>query len=315
MKLKPITSLILVFLLPLLVNANTYSKQQLTPPIVNSKATDNNDKLMIKRSKKLTPIVRFTIKKQAAPIIPLPVLSSFLSKDHIINAELVKNAPRILGDSVGSPRFFADDIFYAQGQYSQDKVYGIYRLGEPYHSKTGEILGSALTFIGYATVSNNKNLPTSSLLTAFDLNSSVREARQGDLLLAIPEFESLPAYFMPVAVSENVKGHILKALNHASIIGEWDTVVIDKGKRDHIEVGSMFSILRPGPALLINKANIIYQEDGDVFQQVQEMDLTIPSQRVGQLMVFKVYEKVSIAIVIKAHAVMNANFSIEGLTF
>jgi len=52
-----------------------------------------------------------------------------------------------------------------------------------------------------------------------------------------------------------------------------------------------------------------------VFQQAQEMDLTIPSQRVGQLMVFKVYEKVSIAIVIKAHAVMNANFSIEGLTF
>ncbi|MEL0630982.1 peptidoglycan-binding protein, partial [Psychromonas aquatilis] len=77
---------------------------------------------------------------------------------------------------------------------------------------------SALTFIAYATVSNKKNLPTNSLLTAFDLNSTVREAQQGELLLAIPEFESLPAYFTRVAVKENVKGHILKALNHASII-------------------------------------------------------------------------------------------------
>lgn len=338
MKLKCVISLISGFTLSIIVTTGTLkaeatrsnapvfsaheqrvrlsNDQRIMPRDILSLASNNHaTERMVKPVKKLTPTARLHAKTQVTTVIPLQTISAFLSSDHIIDAALVKNAPRILGDSVGSPRFFTEDIFYAEGQYDKNNVYGIYRLGELYRSKTGEILGSALTFIGHAEVSTSNQVRSTSVLTAFDLTKSVREAQQGDLLLAIPELESLPAYFVPTAVNKDVKGYILKALNNADIIGELDVVVIDKGKRDHINIGSMFSILRSSPELFIDTNNIIYQQDGNVFEKMKATDLQLPAQRVGQLMVFKVYEKASMAIVIRANAVINANDKIEGFSF
>jgi len=276
---------------------------------------DGEPRLTLKRIKKLSPTPRLQEKEKAIPTIPLQDISAFLSKDHIIDLSLLEKAPRILGDSIGSPRFFEGDIFYGQGQYDPNKLYGVYRLGDTYRSNSDEILGSELTFIGQSRVSNNPDVDATDKMTPMDLIKSSREARQGDLILPIPEFETLPAYFIPSPVAKNVKGNILAALNNAVAIGEWDVVVIDKGKQDNIEIGSMFSILRSGPDLLVDKANIIYQEDGDTFDKIGDPDLKIPAQRVGQLMVFKVYDKVSIAMIVRARDVISSKYNIEGLAF
>lgn len=276
---------------------------------------EGEPKLTYKALKKLSPTPRLQEKTKATSTIPLGAIETFLSKDHIIDPALLKGAPRLLGDAIASPRFFEGDIFYAQGQYEKGKLYGIYRLGEVYQNLKGENLGTELIFIGYSQVSKSPNIDTSKQVTAHDLIRSSREARQGDVILPIPEYDSLPAYFIPQPVPKNTKGHILAALNNASAIGKWDIVVINKGKKDSIKMGSMFSILRSGPRLLIDQANIIYQEDGDVFDKMSDSDLTLPSERIGELMVFKVYDKVSIAIIMRAKDVIGSKYKIEGLAF
>jgi hypothetical protein len=264
----------------------------------------------------MSPTPRINEKGEPIPTIPLAAISSFLSRDHIIDADLVKDSPKLLGDAIGTPRFFEGDIFYAQGKFDAKKLYGIYRLGQPFVDKeTGDLLVTQLIFIGHTEVSRSPNASSTPKITPFDLLKSAREARQGDLILPIPEHETLPAYFLPQPVATELKGKILGALNGVSAIGKWDVVVVDKGLQDKIQIGAMFSILKSGPGVLVAENKVIYQDDGSKFEKIGDPDLIIPAERVGELMVFKVYEKVSIALVMRSSDVMGAQYNIQGLSF
>ncbi|WP_354622930.1 LysM peptidoglycan-binding domain-containing protein [Psychromonas sp. MME2] len=269
-----------------------------------------------KQLKKLSPTTRIEEKRAAIPTIPLASISAFLSRDHVINPDLIKSAPRLLGDAIATPRFFEGDVFYAQGQYDKYKLYGVYRMGEDYiDPETEEFLGTELNYIGLSQSSKNPNVTSTNEMTPLDFLKSSREARQGDLILPIPEHDSLPAYFQPKPVPMTLKGQILAALNNSSAIGKWDVVVINKGKRENIKIGSMFSILQSGPNVLVDKKAIEYQEDANAFGQMGAPDLVIPAERVGELMVFKVYEKVSIALIMRSTDIMGAKYKIQGLEF
>ncbi|HEY5715937.1 MAG TPA: LysM peptidoglycan-binding domain-containing protein [Psychromonas sp.] len=277
---------------------------------------DGQPRLTRKRLNKLSPTPRLQEKHAAIPTIPLSVISAFLSKDHVINPELLAGAPRLLGDAVATPRFFEGDVFYGEGQYDKHKLYGVYRQGKDYVDPvSNEFLGKQLIFIGHSEVSKNPNVNGTEQLTPHDFISSSREARQGDLILPIPEYETLPAYFLPQPVAKSTEGQILSAINNSRAIGKWDIVVINKGQRDNIQIGSMFSILRSGPGVLINKKRVAYQKDAPRFDQIGSPDLEIPAERIGELLVFKVYDKVSLAMVMRSVDAMGANYKIQGLEF
>ena len=277
---------------------------------------DGEPKITRKQLKKLSPTPRLAEKREPVPTIPLAAISAFLSKDHVINSDLLAAAPRLLGDALSTPRFFEGDVFYGQGKYDKYKLYGVYRLGDDYlDPETDELLGTELTFIGHSQVSKNPNVSATDKITPHDFLNSAREARQGDLILAIPEHESLPAFFLPQPVPASIKGEIIAALNHASVIGKWDAVVINKGKRENIKIGSMFSILQSGPAILVDGDSIRYQKDANKFAQLGSPDLVLPAERLGELMVFKVYEKVSIALVMRSTNTMSARNKIQGIEF
>jgi hypothetical protein len=131
-------------------------------------------KIVSKKLKKLSPTPRLSEKGQPIPIVPLSFISAFLSKDHVIDSTLVEGAPRLLGDALGTPRFFEGDLFYGEGQFDKHKIYGIYRKAKKYHDpKTGEFLGQELTFIGQAVVSRNKDVKSTKKVTPFDLVKSL----------------------------------------------------------------------------------------------------------------------------------------------
>ncbi|PKH03892.1 peptidoglycan-binding protein [Psychromonas sp. MB-3u-54] len=277
---------------------------------------DGEPRLSRKRLKKLSPTPRLQEKQAAIPTIPLASVSAFLSRDHVLDPAILAGAPRLLGDIKATPRFFEGDIFYGEGQYDKGKLYGVYRLGENYIDPVSkEFLGKQLIFIGHSEVSQNPNIGSTEQVTPHDFISSSREARQGDLILPIPEYATLPAYFLPQSVPKTIKGQIIAALNNSRAIGKWDIVVINRGQRDNIQIGSMFSVLQSGPGILINKTSVVYQDDASKFGQMGSPDIKIPAQRVGELLVFRVYDKVSIAMVMRSTEVMAANNKIQGLEF
>lgn len=72
---------------------------------------DGNPILTRKTFKKLSPSLRVQKKATMIPTVPLMAISAFLSKDHIIDPKLLQGAPRLLGDSSGSPRFLKAIFF------------------------------------------------------------------------------------------------------------------------------------------------------------------------------------------------------------
>ncbi|MCK5818962.1 MAG: LysM peptidoglycan-binding domain-containing protein [Psychromonas sp.] len=276
----------------------------------------NKPQLTRKRIIKISPIVRKYSQNDPIPTIPLSSIAAFLSRDHIVELTQLEGAPRILGDAVGTPRFFEGDIFYGERNFDKKKLYGIYRVGDRYENlKTGEGLGQAITFIGLAEVSKNKHVKSSEKVTPFDFIKSRQDAQQGDLILPIPEYETYPAYFIPQPVSEEITGHIVATLNNRMTIGKWDAVVIDKGVRDNIQIGSVFAILRHGVGVMVAKDKISYYSDGNKIQKVGGPDLLLPPEQIGELLVFKVYKKVSIALVMRSSYVMRPRDIIHGLNF
>jgi hypothetical protein len=69
-----------------------------------------------------------------------------------------------------------------------------------------------------------------------------------------------------------------------TLIGDMSVVVINRGKRDGLQIGHVLAV---------------YQAGRHVFDKVSESNVILPDTRAGLAMVFESYEKASYAVVLK----------------
>ena len=112
------------------------------------------------------------------------------------------------------------------------------------------------------------------------------ETLDGDRLLPAEQQETTFNY-LPRAPKQKVSGHIIAVVNGVSQIGQYAIVVLDRGEQ---------AGLKPGNVLAI------YQTGATVRDTVAGGDETVklPNERAGELMVFRVFDRVSYALVMRA---------------
>ena len=93
------------------------------------------------------------------------------------------------------------------------------------------------------------------------------------------------ARFQPKAPDEYVDGYIISVPGGVTQVGQYSMIVINKGTRDSVTEGSVLDIMKVGEV---------------VRDRSKEEQIRLPSEKAGQLMVFRAYEKVSYALVVKA---------------
>ena len=80
-----------------------------------------------------------------------------------------------------------------------------------------------------------------------------------------------------------------------------DIVVLNRGLINDMQAGQMLGIYRQSPAVIDGKNGPVYVEDANklqkMFRNFGENSISMPREKVGELMVFKVAERVSFAIV------------------
>jgi hypothetical protein len=106
---------------------------------------------------------------------------------------------------------------------------------------------------------------------------------RGDRLLPAGDAE-FTANFFPHA-AEKISGRIISVYDGVTQIGQYQIVTLNKGSKDGLEVGHVMSIWRAGRLV----------DDTVAGGRVQ-----LPDERAGLLMVFKTYERISYALVMKA---------------
>ena len=280
---------------------------------------DGQPQLGRKRLKKMSPQPRIDEKRSAVPTIPLSLIEPFLSKDHIIDQSLLAGAPRVMGQNSKSTRIMKGDTFYGEGQFDANVHYGIYRVGQQYTDKTTkEALGSKLTFIASARVNQSDDVTMNSEVTPLLVTASAFEAKMGDIILPIPEYDVLPGFFIPSSTPKDMRGYIVDSLSEKSALSRGDIVVINQGSREQVQPGAIFSIKRPGAEIIERGKKITYEEDANAFERVflsGDDGLTLPEETIGIMMVFKVYEKSSIAIIVRGRELVGRHFDIAGVDF
>lgn len=233
------------------------------------------------RDVKLEPEVRATPLDRAIPAIPLESIHAFLNRGRVVEPGVLGAAPYVLAGKDGHIVGGAGDEIYARGEFPEGETsYGIYRQGEIFTDPdTGEVLGVHALDIGLGKLlSTNKDVAT------LALNRSTQEVRRGDRLL--PEEERrINATFFPSAPEGDINAKLLAVEGGVNQIGYMSIVVVGKGADAGLVEGNLLAIYKTGEV-------VTDPMNGDAVKT--------PDFHAGLLMVFRVFDKVSYGLVLRA---------------
>lgn len=232
---------------------------------------------------KLSPGIREIALEKAIPTIPLDAIRPFLSHARVVGADELEAAPYVVASSDERLISGAGDKVYVRGVKEEEgKHYSIFRGDEAYTDpETGEVLGYEAIYVADSWVRALADTST------VDILESTREVMIGDRLLPVIN-EDYEMNFFPRSPDNDLNGHIISVYDGVSQIGQYQIVVLSRGAREGLEPGHVLSVYQTGETI----KDLVTEDRHDV--------VTLPDEYAGVAMVFKTFEKVSYAIVMKA---------------
>ena len=237
---------------------------------------------------KLKPQIYATPINEAIATIPLDEINAFLSKSRLLEEEELEIAPYVLAGDSQRLILGAGDKFYARGQFADDvAAYSIYRKDKVYADpETGETLGVQVMDIGSGNMQSIKGD-----IATLNVTRAIKEIRISDRLMPNEE-RSIESTFFPSPPANTIEGVIIGVEGGAVRAGMLDVVILNRGKREGLDVGNVLAVYKRGEVV----------ED-----KVAKDEVELPEVRAGLLMVFKLYNKLSLALVMKATQPLTAN--------
>lgn len=249
---------------------------------------DGQPRLNLRRGiRKLSPQVRVKTLEQPIPAIPLRDIASFLNENIVTDGDDLAEAPYVIGGRNESIIAGAGDRVYARGTLIDEDVdkQSLYRPARQYkHPVTGEFLGYELYKIADVKVT-----ATEGDVVTLDVRSTREEVRTRDRLLP-NRSERIQSVFHPQPGPELDDGVIVDVLGGVVKVGQFDAVAISAGENQGLEPGHVLAIYKKGES---------------VRDPVNGDSVTLPAERAGELMVFKTFERVSYALIMKATNVIS----------
>ena len=247
---------------------------------------------------KMSPEVREMVLEKAIPTIPLDAIQPFLSRPRVVGEEVLDQAPYIVASSEERLISGAGDKVYVRGiDETQGEQYSVFRGGKTYiDPETEEILGYEAIYTGDALVVQMGDPAT------IELRYTNREVRIGDRLLVV-EDENYDLNFLPRVLDAELEGRIISVFDGVSQVGQYQIVVFNRGARDGLEIGHVLSIYQAGETVRDTVLAGAYEEDffnTKTNKEDRHATVTLPDEFAGVAMVFKMFEKVSYAIIMKA---------------
>ncbi|MCC7257834.1 MAG: LysM peptidoglycan-binding domain-containing protein [Gammaproteobacteria bacterium] len=234
-------------------------------------------------SGKLSPRIREQSLEEAIPTIPLEVIGPFLSRGAILEKGDVKRSPYVVAIRDDHIAGAAGNEFYVRGDVGAvDQGYSVVHVGDKLiDPDDGDVVGYEGIYVGEGSIRR-----TGDPATLF-MSDSAREAREGDRL--IRQDVAYPAQIAPHAPSRPVEGSIIHVVDGVSQIGQYQVVVINRGKRDGLELGHVLRVWQRGGKVTD------HSKPGRVSQKVR-----LPDEPAGISMVFRTYDRVSFALIMQA---------------
>ena len=242
---------------------------------------------------KLSPRVRAeSTARDAIPSIPPSAIEPFLSRPLIIEPDGLDNAPTIIATEDNRVIIESGNQAYVRGMGdSKEENWFIYRRGKALiDPDTNVTLGYEAIYLGTARVTRVGDPAT------VRLTSVTQEVGRGDKLLpvGVPEVPKYAPHAPAVFMQGRVIG-IYGGLGKVGEAGPQQIITLNRGRSDGVEVGHVFALYRPGP--LIADASVSIGGKPATFK--------LPDERYGLAFVFRIYDRVSYALVMRISKPVN----------
>ena len=239
---------------------------------------------------KLAPRVRVEdTSRQAIPGIPPKVIEPFLTRPLVIEADGLNSAPRIIAAQADRVFLGSGDVAYVSGigDAKGDSLWQIYRPGKALVDPEGQkTLGYEAIFLGEGKVIKTGDPAT------LHIFASEREIGKGDRLVAAGPI-TLNSY-APHAPGTSIDGRVIATRDGLRETGPQSVITLNQGKRDGLEPGHVLALLRLGRTSEERTPN-------PKWLRADKVESTkLPDERYGLVFVFRVFERVSYALVMSA---------------
>ena len=268
---------------------------------------------------KLSPQIRETVHEQAIDPIPLDAIRQFLSRPRVLSAGELASSAYIAASEDQHVVNGAGARVYVRGLSAADgDRFTILRGTKVYRDPdSGAVLGHEALHIGDAVVERAGEPAIVYIVRAN------REVLNGDRLLTEID-EPTPRYF-PRAPGQGVDGRIISVIDGVSEIGQHQVVVLNRGSTAGMERGHVLAINRAGSVVRDRHAGTDPYRDTSVktnalarffgaiadaygTENDQPGELTqLPEERTGELMIFRVFDQVSYALVMDINRPVHIN--------
>ena len=252
------------------------------------------------------------LEKSAISTISLNVIAPFLSQPLVIEKDQLSSSPRIIAGQdnrvVLSPgtRIYVNKITEGDGLN-----WFVYRPnGNLVDPDTNEVLGVEAQYLGDAKITKYGE-PASA-----DITKAKEEIFAKDKL--VPTDDKIITNFVPHAPDTAISGRIINIYGGVAEAGPESIVSISRGAKDGLEIGHVLAISRYGKVIKDPESKkgtepaVNYGDKTATSKLVLEPGMIkLPDERIGLLMVFRVFDRVSYALIMQASQPINKLDSVQ----
>ena len=249
---------------------------------------------------RLDPRLRSSPLDGAIPTIPYSAISAFLSRPSVLTNDQIREAPHIVAfrdeHVVGGT---GHEVYIADLQATPNSRFSVVHVGDPLRDPDdNKVVGYEGIYTATALISQ-PGTPAKALLI-----DTSRETVQGDKVLTADL--DVPLNFMLRAPRNDVHGRIISVLDGTQAIGQYQIVVINRGKRHGIDAGHVLAVDQAGKVVrdVYGKQSGFTRAMGGVGTGFAPK-VKLPDERAGTLLIFKSFDRISYGLVIGANNVIH----------
>jgi hypothetical protein len=226
---------------------------------------------------RLQPKVYNEALEEALPSIPLQIIDPFLNRPLVVDQPRLDGSATIVATETSRVLTGTGDTVFAKNVGDEGEVWHIYRPARPLEDPvTREPIAWEAAYLGTARVTERGEPTTLEILSA------VEEIGTGDLMMP-SEPPSVFAY-VPHAPEAAIEGRIVSIHRGVSETGRLNVVALNVGEQDGLERGHVLALYR-------NRGVAQYRGEAGT------ESYRLPEKRYGVVFVFRVFERVSYALV------------------